>query len=63
MGCFPEARSGIDDKKPKCLYETFMNFARLDEIAIMETMLSDKQCGKRIEDYFYKVIKEGISDL
>ena len=59
MGCFPEARSGIDDKKPKCLYETFMNFARLDEIAIMETMLSDKQCGKRIEDYFYKVIKEG----
>lgn len=59
MGCFPEARSGIDAKKQKCLSETFMNFARLDEIAIMETMLSDEQCSKRIEDYFYKVIKEG----
>lgn len=59
IGNFSEIQRGMDNKEQKCLFETYMDIARSDEVVIMETMLSDKQCDEIIEDYFYKVIKKG----
>ena len=55
-GVFLENRDNIDELK---LYEMQREYSRLNEIMIMENMLSDERCTRTIEDYFSKIIKKG----
>lgn len=56
---FSEDQDKLDEMQNTRLYKMYMKSIMMNQVVIMETMLSDERCSGTIEDYFNKVVKRG----